>query len=203
MKRLTTNKNVNEMGMFELAHNCCYIKEGLARYRDFEMDMDARDFARNLMTTLVNEDMPLDDELFDEEIMENLIYDQFSDVKGLIAIFYRNLWAMADLRETLKRYEDAKEQGLLKKLPLAIGSDVYFIPSKVNYDLNVLSKHEENNRVYHQKVANIVFNKRGWYLECDKNLEHGVDHILVDVFYKETWFTSEEEAEQALKQMGE
>ena len=92
-------------------------------------------------------------------------------------------------------------KGLLFRLPVAIGSDVYFIPSKVNYDLNVLSRHEENNRVYHQKVANIVFNKRGWYLECDKNLEYGVDHILVDVFYKETWFTSEEEAEQTLAKM--
>lgn len=103
--RLTTDKKVTEMGMYELAHNCCYIKDGLARYRDFEMDMDARDFARNLMTTLANEDMPLDDDLFDEEIMENLIYDQFSDVRGLIALFYRNLWAMADIRELLKEYE--------------------------------------------------------------------------------------------------
>lgn len=103
----------------------------------------------------------------------------------------------------LAEYEDAEEQGLLLRLPVAIGSDVYFIPSKVNYDLNVLSRHEENNRVYHQKVAIITFTERGWYLECDKNLEYGVDHILVDKFYKETWFLTYEEAEQALKQMGE
>ncbi len=105
--------------------------------------------------------------------------------------------------QRLKAYEDAEEQGILKMLPVAIGSDVYFIPSKVNYDLNVLSKREENNRVYHQKVARITFTERGWYLECDKNLEYGVDHILVDKFYKETWFTTQEETEQALKQMGE
>lgn len=127
MDRLTTNKNVSEMGMYELAHNACYSKERLARYRDYEMDMDARDFARNLMTTLVNEDMPIDDELFDEEIIENLIYDPFSDVKGLIALFYRNLWAMADLREKLAEYEDAEEQGLLHKTQVAIGSIVYRI----------------------------------------------------------------------------
>ncbi len=113
MERLTTNKNVSEMGMYELAHNACYVKDGLARYRDFEMDIDARDFARNLMTTLMNEHMPLDDDSFDEEIIENLIYDPFSDIRGLIALFYRNLWAMADLREKLKAYEDAEEQGLL------------------------------------------------------------------------------------------
>lgn len=104
-------------------------------------------------------------------------------------------------QEKLWNYENAEDKGLMKILPVAIGSDVYFIPSKVNYDLNVLSKHEENNRVYHQKVENIVFNKRGWYLECDKNLEYGVDHILADRFYKETWFTSSEEAEQALAEL--
>jgi len=101
----------------------------------------------------------------------------------------------------LADYEDAEENGLMKILPVAIGSDVYFIPSKVNYDLNVLSKHEENNRVYHQKVARITFTERGWYLELDKNLEYGVDHILVDKFHKETWFTSSDEAEQALADM--
>ena len=101
----------------------------------------------------------------------------------------------------LAAYEDAEEQGFMKILPVTIGSDVYFIPSKVNYDLNVLSKHEENNRVYHQKVARVTFTERGWYLECDKDLEYGVDHILVDKFYKETWFTSSEEAEQALAKL--
>ena len=38
MKRLTMD-NVEEMGMFSLAHNCCYIDEnGNTRYRDFEID---------------------------------------------------------------------------------------------------------------------------------------------------------------------
>lgn len=104
-KRLTTDKKTLEMGMYELAHNCCYIKDGLARYRDFEMDMDARDFTRNLMTTLLNEDMSVDDEIFDEEIIEYLMYDPFYDTRGLIALFYRNMWAMAELRENLKGFE--------------------------------------------------------------------------------------------------
>ena len=104
--------------------------------------------------------------------------------------------------DKLADYEDAEEQGLVFRLPVAIGSDVYFIPSKVNYDLNVLSEHEENNRVYHQQVTRIVFTVRGWYLELDKNFEYGVGHILVDKFYKETWFLEKGEAEQALKKMG-
>lgn len=117
------------------------------------------------------------------------------------------LWRLPDLvgdgspTDKLAAYEDAEEQGFMKILPVAIGSDVYFIPSKVNFDLNVLSKHEENNRVYHQKVARVTFTERGWYLECDKDLEYGVDHILADKFYKETWFASSEEAEQALAKL--
>lgn len=110
MKRLTVYKPASDMNMVELAHNCCYVKDRNARYRDFEMDMDARDFARNLMTTLTGDDLPTDDDDFDEEIMENLQYDPFESVMGLIALFYRNLWAMADLRETLKSYEDAKDK---------------------------------------------------------------------------------------------
>lgn len=110
MKRLTVYKPASDMNMVELAHNCCYVKDRNARYRDFEMDMDARDFARNLMTTLTGDDLPTDDDDFDEEIMKNLQYDPFESVTGLIALFYRNLWAMADLRETLKSYEDAKDK---------------------------------------------------------------------------------------------
>lgn len=118
MERLTTNKNVSDMGMVELALNCCYIaKDGSGRYRDYEIDMDERDFVRKLTTTLVGEDLPLQDESFDEEMMDNLGIDPFADVRGLIAIFYRNMWSMAELREKLKRYEDAEEQGLLLRLP--------------------------------------------------------------------------------------
>lgn len=128
MERLTTNKNVLDMGMVELALNCCYIaKDGSGRYRDYEIDMDERDFVRKLTTTLVGEDLPLQDESFDEEMMDNLGIDPLADVRGLIAIFYRNMWSMAELREKLKRYEDAEEQGLLIRLPCKLGDTAYEI----------------------------------------------------------------------------
>lgn len=128
MERLTTNKNVSEMGMFKLALNCCYIaKDGSGRYRDYEIDIDERDFVRKLTTTFVGEYLPLQDESFDEEMMDNLGIDPFADVRGLIAIFYRNMWAMAELREKLKRYEDYEEQGLLLRLPCKVGDKLYRI----------------------------------------------------------------------------
>lgn len=119
MERLTSNKKVSDMSMIELAHNSCYADdEHNARYRDYEMDMDARAFARSLMVTLTKDKLPISDTEFDEEILDDLAIDPFSDVRGLIALFYRNLWAMANLRETLKKYEDLEEQGKLIKIPL-------------------------------------------------------------------------------------
>lgn len=128
MERLTSNKKVSDMSMIELAHNSCYADdERNARYRDYEMDMDARDFARNLMVTLTKDELPISDTEFDVEILDDLAIDPFSDVRGLIALFYRNLWAMANLRETLKKYEDLEEQGKLIKLPCKAGDRVYQI----------------------------------------------------------------------------
>lgn len=78
----------------------------------------------------------------------------------------------------LGEYEDAERQGLLLRLPCGIGSDVYIIPSKINCELNILSLHPENNKVYHQKVALITFTEKGWYMECDKDREYATDRIL-------------------------
>ena len=103
--------------------------------------------------------------------------------------------------EKLADYEDAEEQRLLLRLPCGIGSDVYIIPSKINYELNILSLHPENNKVYHQKVALITFTEKGWYMECDKDREYATDRILSEKMYKETWFLSKEEAEAKLKEM--
>lgn len=101
----------------------------------------------------------------------------------------------------LKDYEDLEEQGKLVKLSCKIGDDVWFVPSQTCYKLNILNKHSEANRVYHQKVAKITFSENGWYLECDKDLEYATDHILIDKMYKETWFLTKPEAEAKLKEL--
>lgn len=107
MKRLTTDKNVSEMSMIELAHNSCYVdKERRARYRDYELDIDARDLAKMLAKDMCDEDLTsMTDEEFDDYIGEMLSEGMNSRI-GLIALFYRNVWAMAELRERLKDYED-------------------------------------------------------------------------------------------------
>lgn len=164
MERLTTNKKVSEMEMVELAHNCCYEdEEHNARYRDFEMEMDARDFAINLMVTLTKDELPVDKTEFDEEILDNLTIDPFSDVRGLIALFYRNLWAMADLRKKLKYYEDAEEKGLLRQLPCKVGDTVYvdsaILPIK---DMECENIDHKIPLYFPARIVSFRFAKRNW-----------------------------------------
>lgn len=103
--------------------------------------------------------------------------------------------------EKLADYEDLEEQGLLVRLPVKIGDDIYKIPSKANYDLNVLNGYKANNRVYHQKVYSIVFSQRGWLVQCDKDSIYAPNVICVDVEYGKTWFLTSEEAEKKLEEI--
>lgn len=109
MERLTTNKDVSKMGMYELAHNSCYVEDGKARYRDYDLDVDARELTRELLRAHGEDDAFTCDEDFDEQMIDYLQYGPYS-VEGLIALFYRNIWAMADLYERLKYYEDLWQQ---------------------------------------------------------------------------------------------
>lgn len=119
------------MSMIELAHNSCYADDKRnARYRDYDLDIDSRQLVRNLMKDMCGEDLSdLSDEEFDEYMGSVLSIELDSEV-GLFALFYRNLWAMANLRETLKKYEDLEEQGRLVKLPCKVGDMLYY-PEKL------------------------------------------------------------------------
>lgn len=108
---------------------------------------------------------------------------------------------IAAILKKLAEYEDLEEQDRLLKLPCKIGDDVYFVPSEVNYKLNILNKHSENNKVYHQKVEDFVLTRHGWYLECDQDVKYGTGHILTDVSFCKTWFLTKSEAEAKLKEL--
>ena len=99
--------------------------------------------------------------------------------------------------DKLAEYEDAGEQGLLLRLPCEMGAVIYVIPSKVNYDLNIINRHEENNRVYEQTVYSVQMwsNRRYILTTCE-----GWNCVVSDL-YKETWFLTYEEAAQALAEM--
>lgn len=189
--RLTTDKAISEMGMCELSHNCCYIKENNARYRDYQNDYDARELARKLMRRYTGIELSNNDETFDEEIAGMLCLDAFEQ-EGLIALFYCNLWAMADLREKLKEYEDLEEKGLLLKLEnkydrITIGEDIYII-------------NEEKRTI---KNARISFVKELWndYDGFRGEYRYSGGYIFEYEEFGKTVFLSESEAEDALKQL--
>lgn len=189
MERLTTNKNVADMGMFELAHNCCYIAEdGTGMYRDYERDVDQRELVRELMKQLAQEDMPSNPISFDETMMDYLALNPCQDVSGLIALLYHNMWAMADLRERLKRYEDAEEQGLLLRLPISRDTPVYSIEYCCGMDKN-------------NQIGMCV---RGFCKDCDDKAyfirESTANYCNICEIQKSVFFTREE-AEAKLKEM--
>lgn len=198
MDRLTTNKDVSEMNMVELAHNSCYVKDHNAIFRSYDSDIDARNLARKLIRDIAkcNDDLS-DNDYFDEWISD-FLSDGTDSIEGLIAVFYRNLWAMAELRERLKEYEDMEESGNLIKLPCAAGDTVYVIPSKANYGINIVNRHEERNRVYEQVVDRIEMFRSGYLL-----VTCGGMSSVIEQFYKETWFLTKEEAEAALQKMND
>ena len=74
MERLTSNKPADSMPIIELAHNSCYVDENnTARYRDYNLDIDCRELARNLINDMCDEDLSyMSDENFDEYMAEML-----------------------------------------------------------------------------------------------------------------------------------
>lgn len=188
MNRLTSNKEVSEMSMYELAHNSCYAKDGNARYRDYDTDIDARKLAIKLLDKYA--DIPNEftcDEDFDDFMTDSLQYGTDS-ILGLIAVFYRNIWAMADLRETLKRFENLKEHGTIIELPCKAG-DTFWTFTEVSsgvYDGDVVD-------IQVGKIE-IRFNEGEPYFYID-NMEFGID------CFGKTIFQTREEAEKKIKEI--
>ena len=210
LNRLTSSKHTSEMGMFELAHNSCYAENGIARYRDYDIDIDARKLAIQLLDKFA--DIPNEftcDDDFDEQMIDYLQYG-FDSIEGLIAIFYRNLWAMADLHEKLKYYEDLAEQNRLIELPCQVGQKVYlkapceYVVTKMDYETGVVKcpfeddcEYEEcddrNERIFETTVESIFNDRDGQYIDLHKMCIE----IPVSDFGK-TIFLTRKEAEQEL-----
>ena len=89
---------------------------------------------------------------------------------------------LGKLSEKIGAYEDAEEQGLLLRLPCKVGDTVYF----VDFDEN-----EYDEAI----VESIEFGRNGFLInsDCEIGTYLGAEYL----------FLTQEEAEQALKQMGE
>ena len=191
MNRLTTNKETPEMNMIELAYNSCYAKDGKARCRDYETDIDARELAIKLLEKYA--DIPNEftcDDDFDDFMLDSLQYGT-DTILGLIAVFYRNLWAMADLRERMKEYEDLEEQGKLLKLPCKVGDRIWTFEE--------YSEGELTGEVVDFKVGKIEiafdYEQKPYFLI--DNMDFPLDCL------GKTLFHSKSEAESVLQKMNE
>lgn len=96
-------------------------------------------------------------------------------------------------------------------VPVKLGDTIYVIPSETNYRLNIVNRREDRNKVYKYLVDEIRYNKYGFSIVCDvgdvqfycnyeppKNL---CGHFDTEKYYGETWFTTEQEAQEKLKEM--
>lgn len=192
MERLTSNKTTSDMNMLELAHNSCYVDENnTARYRDYNLDIDCRELARNLINDMCDEDLSyMSDESFDEYMAEMLSVEIDSQI-GLLAVFYRNLWAMAELREKLKEYEDLEEQGMLIKLPCKVGDKIFLDFAGFGKDVDKFTVKD-----FHLDC----FKNRETILFCDYESDDRTLSGQIDVMeFGKTVFLTKSKAEAKLK----
>ena len=194
MERLTSNKNVSDMSIIELAHNSCYVdNKRNARYRDYNLDIDSRELVRNLVKDICDEDLTdLSDEEFDEYMGSMLSVEMDSEI-GLLALFYRNLWAMADLREKLKEYEDLEGQGLLLRLPCKVGDTVYRINKGAKEPIIKM-------RVLQVHFKQLHKNRTIIRIDTINDNDMGENCYLLEDFGK-TVFLTKSEAEAKLKEL--
>lgn len=202
MERLTSNKKVSDMSMIELAHNSCYVdNKRNARYRDYNLDIDSRELVRNLVKDICDEDLTdLSDEEFDE-YMSSMLSVEIDSTMGLLALFYRNLWAMSDLRERLKEYEDYEEQGRLVKLPCKVGDTVWVVTSPFNVFDDIEYDENMKEEVYESYVSSVSFYKCGeQYRIYAKATNHFIGAYFRECDFGKTVFPTKSEAEAKLKE---
>ena len=182
--------------MIELAHNSCYADdERNARYRDYNLDVDSRWLIRNLVKDICGEDFNgLSDEEVDE-YMASMLSVEIDSTIGLLALFYRNLWAMADLREKLKYYEDADEQGLLLRLPCKVGDEIFLDFAGFGKDIDEFTVKDFHLDCF-EDGETILFCD---YESNDKTLSGQIDVME----FEKSVFLTRAEAEAKLKEMEE
>ena len=143
-------------------------------------------------------------------------------IAGIISDFFDGAVAEADIDIlAMKIYEkyvaeleqelaELKEKAIVP--PVKIGDTIYVVPSKTNYEINIINRHSELNKVYEYIVSEIRYNKYGYSVVCEldnipfyfnyeKAKKWCCEHFDTEKFYRETWFATEEEAQAKLKEI--
>ena len=116
----------------------------------------------------MNIELPeVDDDAFDDVIYEMLYYG-LEEPEGRLALFYRMGWAMAELRECLKEYEDT---GIAPEQYVRMRLNVW----KSTADENIIDK-LEMLRLFNQRVGRELWADKEKEVQ-DKDIENA-DRIL-------------------------
>ena len=116
----------------------------------------------------------------------------------------KNKWLNSE-----KKLAELKEKAIV--VPVKLGDTIYVVPSKTNYEINIINKHKERNKVYEYVVSEIRYNKYGYSVVCEldnipfyfnyERAKRCCEHFDTEKFYGETWFTTEQEAQAKLKEI--
>ena len=88
--------DTSNMGMFELAHNLAFVRDGEAWYRDFSREISVRNLMREICSkhgSPADAD-GMDDDALDEMLFDNLQYGT-DELEGVFSLLYTALWGMA------------------------------------------------------------------------------------------------------------
>lgn len=130
--------------------------------------------------------------------------------KGTVNWFIELQKYITDLQSQLDQAKERLKGAIV--LPVKIGDTIYVVPSKTNYEINIINRHSELNKVYEYIVSEIRYNKYGYSVVCEldnipfyfnyeKAKKWCCEHFDTEKFYGETWFATEQEAQVKLRSL--
>lgn len=133
--------DVKSMGVFELAHNHVFVKNGEAWYRDYDREISVRDLIREICSKHASpaDASEMDDEALDEVLYDNLQYGT-DELEGIFGLLYMTLWGMADVREWLKRYETYGLPTTMRPEVLQLAISVYKKEAQIDMAIEEMSE---------------------------------------------------------------
>lgn len=97
------------------------------------------------------------------------------------------------------------------ELPVKLGDTIYVVPSRTNYQINIINNKEEKNKVSEFVVSEIRYNKYGYSVVCYidyipfyfnyETAKGYCEHFDTEQFYGETWFATLKEAKKKLQEL--
>lgn len=181
MKRLTTDKPSNNT---EAMLNYAYAKDGYVHlsYADGEEDVRLTEYLCRAAQEIGCEFATEENILNGDTCLE---CDCKVSILNVLAI------QAAELRERLKKYEDAEEQGLFVRPPYKLGQEVWVISSGGKVCRGEITKIEEN--IYTEPTTWLT-------VEFDSDLVNRYEYSSrIDLMIDKVVFLTQEAAEKALE----